>query len=157
LTYNWLGCWVAGLLIAAGSRDLARDDLHADGCDTQSLDGGEYFTVLGYPHTQWEGAWGGHTEFVARRCGDKEVTDAELGARTPAVLQVAPMPGRTVIFEGQLLHRATWPSASFAAGEEIAVEGAGVGDRGSTVMQLVCWRDRALMALAGVAGEHEEL
>jgi hypothetical protein len=131
-------------------RDLAKDDLHADGCDTQSLDGGEYFTVLGYPHTAWDGSWGGHTEFAARRCGDKETQDAELAAHTPAVLRVAPLPHRTVVFEGQVLHRATWPSATFA--NEVVVDGAGEGERGSTVMQLVCWRDRELMTKARARG-----
>ena len=89
------------------SRDLAADNLHADGCDTSSLQGGEYFTIMAYPHARWESGWGGHTEFAARKCGDAEVEDAALGAATPAVLRVAPLPDRTVAFEGALLHRAT--------------------------------------------------
>lgn len=142
------------LLLLYQCRDLARDDLHADGCDSRLLDGGEYFTVLGYPHTTWDGRWGGHTEFVARRCGDKEMNDADLAARTLPVLRVAPLPHRTVVFEGQILHRATWPSDAFA--NTVAVDGAGEGERGSTVMQLVCWRDRELMATA-TAGRHGDL
>lgn len=157
--HSFLACrernYITALLLSLYQcRDLARDDLHADGCDAQSLDGGEYFTVLGYPHTTWDSSWGGHTEFAARRCGDKETQDAKLAARTPAVLRVAPLPNRTVVFEGQVLHRATWPSASFV--NEVAVDGAGEGERGSTVMQLVCWRDRELMTPTP-AGGHEDL
>ena len=149
------GCYGIAHIHGDGRRDLARDDLHADGCDTRSLDGGEYFTVLGYPHLTWDSRWGGHTEFAARRCGDKEMSDAELASRTAAVLRVAPLPHRTVVFEGQLLHRATWPTTTFA--DQVAVEGAGGGERGSTVMQLVCWRNRELMSPVSAAGGHEDL
>lgn len=126
------------------SRELAPDDLHADGCDTTLLPASaEYFTVLGYPHTKWAAeSWGGHTEFCAKRCGDPEVRDTALGAETAAVLRVAPLPERTVVFEGSILHRASLPEAAF---ESVAVAGGEAGDRGSTVMQLVCWRDRSLM------------
>ena len=116
------------------SRDLAADNLHADGCDTSSLQGGEYFTIMAYPHARWESEWGGHTEFAARKCGDAEVEDAALGAATPAVLRVAPLPERTVVFEGALLHRATWPREG--AGNGVEGAGAGPGDRASTVMQV---------------------
>ena len=116
------------------SRDLAADNLHADGCDTSSLQGGEYFTIMAYPHARWESGWGGHTEFAARKCGDAEVENAALGAATPAVLRVAPLPERTVAFEGALLHRATWPREG--AGNGVEGAGAGPGDRASTVMQV---------------------
>lgn len=134
------------------SRELAADDLHADGCDTTLLPASAaYFTVLGYPHTKWAPeSWGGHTEFCGKRCGDPEVGDVALGARTAAVLRVAPLPERTVVFEGSIMHRASWPEAAF---EGEAVAGGGAGDRGSTVMQLVCWRDRSLMVGAEVKTE----
>ncbi len=133
-----------------GSRDLEPDDLHADGCPTDShlvadplwadtcvSDDAScklHLTVLSYPHNRWETNWGGHTEWAARKCGDPEDVNRELGQATPAALRVAPMGDRTVVFNGGLLHRATHPEAH--AG--VAQHGQRAGLRFSMVMQLVC-------------------
>ena len=166
-------------------RELAPDQLHADGCradaPAMAAAGAEFVTVLAYPHEvprvrattmamalslriaprghreafwrppalwhtlcgpcvalrqAWAAGWGGHTEFAAKRCGDREMRDAAAGAATPAVLAVSPLAGRTVVFNGGLLHRATHPTA--AAG--VAVAGQPPGQRYSSVMQLVCFR-----------------
>jgi hypothetical protein len=133
-----------------GNRDLEPDDLHADGCPTDSHLAGDplwaddcvsddasckvHLTVLSYPHNTWETSWGGHTEWAARRCGDPEDVNRELGQATPAALRVAPVGDRTVVFNGGLLHRATHPEAH--AG--VAQHGQRAGLRFSMVMQLVC-------------------
>ena len=133
-----------------GNRELELDDLHADGCpsdphiatdplwaaDCASDEGlcKIHLTTLSYPHNRWEGSWGGHTEWAARKCGDPEDVNRELGQKTPAALRVAPVGDRTVVFNGGLLHRATHPEAH--AG--VAQTGQREGLRFSMVMQLVC-------------------
>ena len=71
--------------------------------------------------------------------GGSPQLDPAVGAATPAVLAVAPLPGRTVVFQGALLHRATHPAS--VAG--VAVAGQPAGQRYSTVMQLVCFKGHA--------------
>ena len=120
-------------------RGLAPDQLHADGCldaADASRDGPHFITVISYPHAEWDSTWLGHTEWAARRCGDREMFDTALGEKTNASLRVAPLGGRTVVFDGGILHRATWP----AEGAGVSGNGQNEGLRYSTVMQLLCWR-----------------
>ena len=133
-----------------GNREMEPDDLHADGCPTDPhlvgdplwaadcvSDSGSckiHLTVLSYPHNTWDVSWGGHTEWAARKCGDPEDMNREVGQVTPAALRVAPLGDRTVVFSGGLLHRATHPEPH--AG--VAQHGQRAGLRFSMVMQLVC-------------------
>jgi hypothetical protein len=134
------------------TRDLAPDKFHAD--DEEGTCGNmsslerntseqteelEYITALSYGlhnHGHWLPAWDGHTEFAKARCGDPE--DLGNPAEAELALRVAPLPHRTVVFEGMLLHRAAWPSR--CAGKPAAFDG-----RYSTVLQLMCSRDRSIM------------
>ena len=110
------------------------DELWQDGCKEKGCK--KHLTVLGYPHHKWEGEWGGHTEWAARKCGDPEDVNRELGQKTAAALRIMPGGDRTVVFDGALLHRATVPEE--AAG--VSLRGQRPGLRFSTVMQLVCYR-----------------
>ena len=52
-------------------------------------------------HKDWWPAWDGHTEFAKAKCGDPEDLGSD-PAKAEVALRVAPMPNRTIVFEGLL-------------------------------------------------------
>eukprot|EP00928_Gymnodinium_smaydae_P081315 TRINITY_DN64863_c0_g1_i1.p1 TRINITY_DN64863_c0_g1~~TRINITY_DN64863_c0_g1_i1.p1 ORF type:complete len:267 (+),score=20.90 TRINITY_DN64863_c0_g1_i1:48-848(+) len=124
---------------------LAPDDLHGDidGEDclpvsTRKRTDPLFLTVLTYPHERWLAKWEGHTEFVDRDCTDPAQYDRDLGRSLPAVLRIAPLPGRTIVFQGELLHRATQPTEKARKSVRRHLR----GHRFSTVMQIVCFEGK---------------
>lgn len=132
------------------SRDFAPDALHSDvpagRCDEAMAEAPGrpiFLTAIAYPHAEWSAEWGGHTEFVPRLC-DEVATQPR---PTSLSLRVAPLPNRTLVFDGALLHRATHPTARLAAEraqrEAAAPDAAPAASdawRRASVMQLACTR-----------------
>ena len=135
------GCMLRRAYTIRLSRAFAPDGLHSDvpagRCGEALADrpGTPLFlTVIAYPVAEWTADWGGHTEFVPRLCDEV----ATLPRPTSISLRVAPLPNRTLVFDGSVLHRATHPTARFAAERNAAASGDAW--RRASIMQLTCAR-----------------
>lgn len=97
--------------VTAIHASMPPDTLHADMCDVPFFrrrpSGTNFFTLLSWPHDRWDRTWGGHVEFAALDCTSAADGSRRLSGMIPAALRVLPRPGRVVVFNGPLLHRAT--------------------------------------------------
>lgn len=100
-----------------------------------------HISVIAYPHNRWKASWGGRTEWASTEChATRSSWHPSFAATSTApqtiepALRLAPLPDRTVMFNGRLLHR----FMSMRANAGYSRDDSPAGTRHSIVMRIRC-------------------